>query len=54
MEKFEYYILDDDDTPRKVSRPRWEEWMRNVDISRICAAETHLIRRVRYWSVEKR
>jgi hypothetical protein len=45
MELYEYYVLSEDNKPRKVSRIFWEAWMRSTDLRRICVAETHLIYR---------
>jgi hypothetical protein len=43
MDNFAYYILDDDNNPVKVSHPRRDQWLREVHISRVCVAETHLM-----------
>jgi hypothetical protein len=43
MEQFEFYTLDENDKPRKVSREHWRLWMRTVDVRKICVAESHLI-----------
>jgi hypothetical protein len=42
-EAFEYYILDDNFEPVRVSELRRSLWVDSVHISKICVAETHLI-----------
>ena len=39
----EYYILEENNTPAKVSQLRWQQWIESAHISHICVAETHLI-----------
>jgi hypothetical protein len=38
-----YYILDEHDQPKRVSKPIRDQWVRNTHISKICVAETHLM-----------
>lgn len=45
MDRFEYYILDENDQPRKVPRQVRDGWLRCVDPRRVCVAETHLMYR---------
>ena len=39
----EYYILDKNDTPKRVAKPELDRWAESVPIGRVLVAETHFM-----------
>jgi hypothetical protein len=43
MPDLEYYVLDNNDTPKHVTKPELDRWAKSVPIGKVLIAETHFM-----------